>query len=161
MVNKDMVDLLISHGQIRLENRYFDESYCQWGEGNLKQGCIIHDGFVLFDPIIDDAFGANVEFRILKGETFDIDPLSQRCIAVPFQLDNRKELKISSAFEQHKLSFDLETGLYQLYFEIIEGEEVSYRFTIDTKINQEPLCKYIINDDFGGYVGRIVEFGYL
>ncbi|BBL92214.1 hypothetical protein VroAM7_48670 [Vibrio rotiferianus] len=161
MMSKDIVDLLISHGQIRLENRNFDESYCQWGDGNLKQGCIIHDGFVVFDPIIDDSFGANVEFKILNGEDFDVDPLSQRCIAVPFQFDSRMELKISSAFEQYKLSIDLENGLYQLYFEIIEGKEVYYRFTIDNKINQKPVCKYIINDDFGGCAGRIVEFGYL
>lgn len=57
-MNQYEIDLLISHHQIRLENRAYDDSFCQWGEKNIQQGALLFDGFVSFDPIPDETFGA-------------------------------------------------------------------------------------------------------
>ena len=54
------VDLLISHGQIVIRSRDFNEELSQWGKGNLAQGAILHNDYIVFDPLPEDAFGAKV-----------------------------------------------------------------------------------------------------
>lgn len=68
------VDLTISHHQIQVRSRDFDEDLCQWGETNIKQGVVIHPGYLTFDPIPDDAFGAWVKLAL--KEAFIEDPES-------------------------------------------------------------------------------------
>ena len=46
-----IVDLLISHSQILLRSRYYDEKLSQWGKGNVSQGAVLYKDYVIFDPL--------------------------------------------------------------------------------------------------------------
>ncbi|WP_123357160.1 competence protein ComJ [Pseudomonas frederiksbergensis] len=77
------VDLLISHSQIQFRSRTFDETSSQWDKVNLEQQCaIIHSNYVVFDPISEEAFGANAHLKLEDS----FDPTTQRCIAVPLHV---------------------------------------------------------------------------
>jgi len=54
------VDLLISHSQIQVRSRPFDEALSQWGKVNIEQGAVIYKDYVIFDPLPEDSFGANI-----------------------------------------------------------------------------------------------------
>ncbi|HCR0581361.1 TPA: hypothetical protein OMT02_003927, partial [Enterobacter hormaechei] len=56
MNNKNIqtVDLLITHSQILLRSRDYDEKLSQWGKGNVSQGAVIHKDYVIFDPLPED-----------------------------------------------------------------------------------------------------------
>ncbi|WPN60826.1 competence protein ComJ [Pseudomonas sp. P9_31] len=69
------MDLLISHSQIQFRSRPFDEASSQWGEVNLEQGAIIHSDYVVFDPLPEDAFGANMHLKL--EDSFHLDPCTQ------------------------------------------------------------------------------------
>jgi hypothetical protein len=86
MSDKSMqtVDLLISHTQIVLRSRDYDEKLSQWGKGNVSQGAVLHKDYIIFDPLPEDAFGANVNIKIENA--FKLDENAQRCIVVPFLL---------------------------------------------------------------------------
>lgn len=157
MIEEHKVDLLVSHRQIRLENRPFDDVYCDWGAGNIRQGCIINDGFVTFDPIVDGTFGAYVHFSTVSK--FEVDVDCQRCIVTKFHYTSEYPLLISSAFERVELSVSLESGVYNLYFEIIEKDEVYYKFTMTESSQASKEAFYVINDDFGGVEGSTVYPG--
>ncbi|HDR1962398.1 TPA: hypothetical protein QCD35_004511, partial [Enterobacter hormaechei] len=66
-----IVDLLISHSQILLRCRDYDEKLSQWGKGNVSQGAVLHKDYVIFDPLAEDAFGANVNIK--KEYAFKMD----------------------------------------------------------------------------------------
>ncbi|WP_339522968.1 competence protein ComJ [Pseudomonas sp. EL_65y_Pfl2_R96] len=70
-----VMDLLISHSQIQFRSRPFDEASSQWGEVNLEQGAIIHSDYVVFDPLPEDAFGANMHLKL--EDSFRLDPSTQ------------------------------------------------------------------------------------
>ncbi|WP_345876521.1 competence protein ComJ [Shewanella algae] len=157
MIKEYSFDLLISHNQVRLENRPFSNGLCDWGKGNLAQGCIIHDGFVVFDSILEGSFGANVYLRV--ADNFDIDDDCVRCVQTNFLYNKSMPLKISSAFESFVVDVEIEDGNYTLYFEIVEVEEVFYRFTI---VDSRGCCsgsKYLKDDDFGGVENMVVKHG--
>ncbi len=63
------VDLLISHSQIQFRSRPFDEASSQWGKVNLAQGAVLHSDYVVFDPLPEDAFGANVNLNLTNRFT--------------------------------------------------------------------------------------------
>ncbi|RXJ94532.1 hypothetical protein CRV00_06290 [Malaciobacter molluscorum] len=157
-MKKYEVDLLISHHQVRLENRNYDDSYCQWGDINIQQGALLFEGFVSFDPIPDETFGAKVILSISDKHVIKDDV--HRSIVIPFLYNKEYPLKISSALESHNISFELDDGLYQLYFDILEKDEVYYQFTL-IKSNDKVMAKYLINDDFGGVAGKEIHFGSL
>lgn len=48
--SNQVVDLLISHSQIQLRSRAYDEASSQWGKLNIDQGAVIHKDYVIFDP---------------------------------------------------------------------------------------------------------------
>ncbi|CCN38630.1 conserved hypothetical protein [Vibrio nigripulchritudo SFn27] len=152
------LDLLISHQQIRLENRPFESAYCQWGAGNLLQGCIVHDGFVVFDPIVQGSFGAYVQVTI--ATEFHQDANNQRCIAVPFSYTPSHPLSVSSAFEKHTLDWQLEPGGYQLVFEIVEkDEEVQYKITLVPMQESAIKSEFLKDDDFGAVRKQKIRLG--
>lgn len=157
MIKEYTVDLLVSHNQIRLENRPFIESLCEWGRGNLNQGCIIHDGFVVFDPILEGSFGANVHLLIV--DVFEVDKDCVRCIQTSFNYNSNHPLKISSAFESFVIRAELGNGNYNLYFEVVEAEEVFYRLTLVKSYCDSIISKYLKDDEFGGAEGMVVELG--
>ena len=86
-----IVDLLISHSQILLRSRYYDEKLSQWGKGNVSQGAVLYKDYVIFDPLPEDAFGANVNIKV--ENVFALDKNAQRCIVVPFFITNKHKLQ--------------------------------------------------------------------
>lgn len=148
MIEKtQLVDLLISHSQILIRGRPYSESDSQWGDINVSQGAVIHPDYVIFDPLPDDAFGANVELK--TASRFDLDVRAQRCIVVPFTVTNEKFLEVASAAEKVSLQLGLKENIYALYYEICEGDEIFYKFTF---VPQESSveAKYVIDDPWGG-----------
>ncbi|WP_040266727.1 competence protein ComJ [Pseudomonas rhodesiae] len=141
------VDLLISHSQIQFRSRPFDEASSQWGKVNLAQGAVLHSDYVVFDPLPEDAFGANVNLNLTNH--FTPDETAQRCIVVPFHVTDPKQVEVASASEKFNVTLDLEKRDYALYFEVCEGDEIFYKITLvptDTKV----AAKYLLDDPWGG-----------
>lgn len=141
------VDLLISHSQIQFHSPPFDEASSQWGKVNLAQGAVLHSDYVVFDPLPEDAFGANVNLN-LTG-CFPPDETAQRCIVVPFHVTDPKQVEVASASEKFNVKLDLEKRDYALYFEVCEGDEIFYKITLiptDTNV----AAKYLLDDPWGG-----------
>nr|WP_258134634.1 competence protein ComJ [Escherichia fergusonii] len=42
MIKEQCIDLLISHNQILIRSRAFDENVSQWKKGNIAQGAILN-----------------------------------------------------------------------------------------------------------------------
>lgn len=151
-----VVDLLISHSQIQIRSRSFNEGLCQWGKVNLEQGAIIHKDYVIFDPLPDDAFGANVHL-ILTNE-FELDENSQRCIVVPFYIENKNNVEVASASEKFKVEVNFENNLYSLYYEVCEGDEIFYKLTfVPSKEPIKPM--YLLDDSWGGQKNKALLIG--
>lgn len=145
-----MVDLLISHGQIQVRSRPFDEALSQWGGINLEQGAVIHKDYVVFDPLPEDAFGANV--HLLLEEKFELDENAQRCIAVPFYITNKNDMEVASATEKFKIELDFKDDLYSLFYEVCEGDEIFYKLTfVPSETPIDPI--YLLDDSWGGGKG--------
>ncbi|MCC8381116.1 competence protein ComJ [Xenorhabdus sp. PB30.3] len=154
--NTQVVDLLISHNQIQVRSRPFDEKLCQWGGENIKQGAILHKDYVVFDPLPDDAFGTNIHLTL--EENFNMDPLVQRCMVVPFYVTDKNKLEIASATEKFKIDLDLKETLYSLYYEVCEGDEVFYKLTfVPSEIKVD--TKYMLDDPWGGEKNKPLQEG--
>src|ERR1700754_2491232 len=123
---KQSVDLLISHRQILLRSRRYDEKMSQWGKGNIAQGAILHADYVIFDPLPDDTFGAKVHLEI--SNDFMIDAQCARCMVVPFRIQDHENVEVASATEKFRIELGFENDIYLLYYEICEGDEVFYKF---------------------------------
>lgn len=123
--NAQSVDLLISHSQIIFRSRPYDEASSQWGKVNVEQGAVIHSDYVVFDPLPEDAFGANVHLNV--ASSFNLDEASQRCIVVPFHVTDPTHVEVASAAEKFNVELDLEKRDYALYFEVCEGDEIFTR----------------------------------
>ncbi|KLU14471.1 MULTISPECIES: competence protein ComJ [Xenorhabdus] len=150
------VDLLISHNQIQIRSRPFDESLCQWGKENVNQGVVIHKDYIVFDPLPDDAFGANI--HLILAPNFNIDPLSQRCMIVPFYVTDKDKLEIASVSEKFKIKLDLKEQYYSLYYEICEDEEIFYKFTF-VPSESVAKAKYLLDDPWGGEKDKVLLEG--
>ncbi|WP_235362797.1 competence protein ComJ [Burkholderia sp. A9] len=101
------VDLLISHSQILVRSRPYDEGLIQWGTGNRDQGAVLHDDYVIFDPLPDDAFGAKVYLRV--ADKFEMasrrrDALLLRFVSlIPARWKLPRQLKNSSLRCRYRL----------------------------------------------------------
>ncbi|EDT6764452.1 hypothetical protein QNC52_004502 [Salmonella enterica] len=156
MINNQIVDLLISHSQILVRSRAFDEAASQWGKGNITQGAVLNRDYVVFDPLPEDAFGAKVCLGLV--DKFVMDDDCQRCIAVPFSIIDRNTIEVASATEKFKIKLSLSNGLYSLYYEICEGDEVYYKFTFVSVMDPiEP--QYLMDDPWGGIKGNLLRVG--
>lgn len=154
--NSQTVDLLISHSQIQIRSRKFDEKLNQWGVINLEQGAIIYDDYVIFDPLPEDAFGANIHLKLAND--FDMDENSQRCIVVPFRITDKESVEVASASEKFKIELSFRHELYSLYYEVCEGEEIFYKLTfVPSELPVEP--KYLLDDPWGGKKNTILSTG--
>lgn len=150
------VDLLISHSQIQFRARPFDEASSQWGKRNLEQGAILHRDYVVFDPLPEDAFGANVHLSL--SNSFTLDEAAQRCIVVPFHVTDPAHVEVASASEKFKVELGLVKRDYALYFEVCEGEEIFYRITlVPTDAKVEP--RYLLDDPWGGEKDQSLDEG--
>ncbi|MFS2068869.1 competence protein ComJ [Pseudomonas sp. CT11-2] len=150
------VDLLISHSQIQFRSRPFDETSSQWGKTTLAQGAVLHSDYVVFDPLPEDAFGANVHLKL--EDSFNLDPTAQRCIVVPFRVTDPSHVEIASAAEKFKVELDLEKRDYALYFEVCEGEEIFYKITLVPSDSKVP-AKYLLDDPWGGEKDKVLVEG--
>ena len=145
--NIQTVDLLISHSQILLRSRDYDERLSQWGKGNVSQGAVLHRDYVIFDPLPEDAFGANVNIKI--ENVFKLDENAQRCIVVPFFITDKQKLQIASATEKFDLNIDVNDKVYSLFYEICEGDEIYYNFTL-VPTKEAVAAKFLLDDPWGG-----------
>lgn len=155
--SNQVVDLLISHSQIQIQirSRAYDEASSQWGKLNIDQGAAIHKDCVIFNPLPDDAFGANISLTL---DTKFLDTQTQRCIVVPFFISKRNELEVASAAEKAKVVLDVEERQYALYYEVCEGDEIFYKFTF-VPSNDEFEAKYLMEDPWGGVKGQTLVKG--
>ncbi|RRW43254.1 hypothetical protein EGJ52_14145 [Pseudomonas luteola] len=154
------IDLLVSHRQIQLWSRDFDDILCQWGKKNLEQGAVIHKDVAILDPIIDESFGANIILELSKG--FSPDSTAERIIVFPLFIHDKNKVEISSVSEAFKVEIGLEEGYYRVYYEICEGgedEEVYYKLTFVPE-SQEFFPRFIISDDWGGRENQPLSIGY-
>lgn len=154
--SNQVVDLLISHSQIQIRSRAYDEASSQWGKLNIDQGAVIHKDYVIFAPLPDDAFGANISLTL--DTKFNLDTQTQRCIVVPFFVSKRNELEVASAAEKAKIVLDVEERQYALYYEICEGDEIFYKFTF-VPSDDELDAKYLMDDPWGGVKGQSLVKG--
>lgn len=142
-----IVDLLISHSQILLRSRYYDEKLSQWGKGNVSQGAVLYKDYVIFDPLPEDAFGANVNIKV--ENVFALDKNAQRCIVVPFFITNKHNLQIASATEKFDLNIDVKHKFYSLFYEVCEGREIYYNFT-PVPAKETIIARFLLDDPWGG-----------
>lgn len=158
IIENQTVDLLVSHGQIVLRSRAFDETISRWGPVNIEQGAIIYPDYVIFDPLPEDAFGANVNIRLVNDFILSVD--AQRCIVVPFEVSDNNEFVVASAMEAVRINLDLTPGEYLVYFEICEGHEVYYNFSfVPADVPFAPM--YLLDDPWGGVKGKKLHCGNL
>lgn len=156
MKDCQVVDLLISHSQLIVRSRAYDEASSQWGDGNIAQGALLYPDYVIFDPLPDDAFGANVYLSVT--EQFIPDESSQRSIVVPFQITDKEKLEVASAMEKCSLELNLSERLYHLYYEICEGDEIFYKFTF-VPADIAIIAHYLHDDPWGGTKNAVLSGG--
>lgn len=154
--NIQIVNLLISHSQILLRSRDYDEKLSQWGKGNISQGAVLHKDYVMFDPLPDDAFGANVNIKV--EQSFNLDENSQRCIVVPFFVTEQHKLQVASATEKFDLSLGLNDKTYSLFYEVCEGDEIYYNFTL-VPTKETVAAKFLLDDPWGGIKNHPLKEG--
>lgn len=117
------------------------------GRKNIAQGEVIYDDYVIFDPLPEDTFGANIHLTLTND--FKIDKDTQRCIVVPLYIRNNGNVEIASAAEKFKIDFFFENSLYSLYYEVCEGDEIFYKLTfIPSETPITPM--YLMDDPWGG-----------
>jgi len=140
------IDLLISHSQIVVRSRSYDEGLSQWGAGNIDQGAVLHADYLIFDPLPDDAFGAKAYLRVV--DKFEMDERAARCIVAPFRIEDRNSLEVASATEKFKILLELPLNSYDVYYEVCEGEEVFYKFTFASEaVHRQAM--YLRDDPWG------------
>ncbi|WP_420007833.1 competence protein ComJ [Xanthomonas sacchari] len=135
------------HSQLQLRARAFDEAACRWGPRNLEQGAILHRDYVVFDPLPEDAFGAQV--HLVLAAAFAPDPRAQRRMLVPFRVNADARVQVASAAEAFDATLALQPGDYALYYEVCEGDEVYYRLTL-VPATQPVTARYLLDDPWGG-----------
>jgi hypothetical protein len=154
-----LIDLKISHHQIHVYCGSYDEDKTQWGDINVDQGAILHDSHLIFDPIVDGAFKAKV--YINKLENFVVNEAARRGIRTNFVVLEKRDIFLSSVPESCIIEINLNPGLYVLYFEECEYDEIDELFFvltfIETKNRLSPI--YIIDDPWGGKIGKELFFG--
>ena len=83
--------------------------------------------------------------NIKVEQSFNLDENSQRCIVVPFFVTEQHKLQVASATEKFDLSLGLNDKTYSLFYEVCEGDEIYYNFTlVPTK---EPVAAKFLLDD--------------
>lgn len=153
------VDLLISHHQIIVRARPFDDRLAQWGQGNADQGAVLHPDYLTFDPLPDEAFGAFVRLRLAAA--FSPDPDAARSIVAPLVVEDPSAVEVASATEEFPVTLGLTPGTYDVHYEICESEEeeeIYYRFTfIPNPVPTAP--RFLLDDEWGGEAGQPLYTG--
>lgn len=134
------LDLEISESQFGLRSRQFDDDELVWGEGNIAQGLLLLPGVVMFDPLSDETFGADVVVRL--AEKFLPSKSAQRTLQVPFEVVDPAEMAVFSPSEELPVKLEVTPGDYTLVYEVCLGREVYYVLTlIKGKVEQATPLK--------------------
>lgn len=134
------LDLEISESQFGLRSRPFDDDELVWGEGNIAQGLLLLPGVVMFDPLSDETFGADVVVRL--AEKFLPSKSAQRTLQVPFEVVEPAEMAVFSPSEELPVKLEVTPGDYTLVYEVCLGREVYYVLTlIKGKVEQATPLK--------------------
>ncbi|WP_379133915.1 competence protein ComJ [Paenibacillus sp. sgz500958] len=152
------IELAISHSQIQVRSRDYNEDYCQWGDTNIAQGVIIQPGYITFDPLVEEAFGASVKLSVC--EAFQADSRAERRMVVPFEVIDSGKLELLSVPMHAAIELPLVEGTYELYFEICQENEVYYRITF-VPAKGEFEARTLLNDEWGGVEGEPLQEGYI
>lgn len=152
-MNTQIIDLLISHHQIHVRSVPYNDDLCVWRDVNIEQGAILHSNYLVFDPLPDDSFGANIKINV--ADTFQIDSTAQRCISAPFTITHRNDVEVASVSESFKVTVPLSAELYTVYFEVCEGDEIFYKITFVPTTHQHEAI-YVIDDILGSEKGTIL-----
>ncbi|WP_410511905.1 competence protein ComJ [Paenibacillus sp. BR2-3] len=151
------INLAISDHQIQVRSRDFNEDFCQWGNINIAQGAIIHPGYITFDPIEEEAFGAVVKLSL--SDQFQEDDLAERRMVVPFDVLEPDKLELLSVAKGFRIELPLEKGRYALYFEICEDQEVYYKLTF-VRTEEWVVARFLLEDEWGGEAEQPLVEGY-
>lgn len=151
------IDLAISHHQIQVRSRDYDECLCQWGDQNIEQGAIIHPGYITFDPLAEESFGAIVKLSLC--DNFEEDPLAQRRMVVPFEVLEPEQLEVLSVSTKFDIELPLQSGRYALYYEVCEADEVYFRLTFVSQDEAIQAC-FLMDDEWGGIAKQTLVEGY-
>lgn len=152
-MNTQIIDLLISHHQIHVRSVPYNDDLCAWRDVNIEQGAILHQNYLVFDPLPDDSFGANVHISV--SNIFQIDPAAQRCISAPFTITHQNDVEVASVSESFKVTVSLPAEIYTVYFEVCEGDEIFYKITFIPTVHQHEAA-YVIDDIFGAEKGTLL-----
>ncbi|MDQ0195728.1 competence protein ComJ [Paenibacillus wynnii] len=151
------VDMILSHHQLQVRSRDFNEDFCQWGDVNVVQGVIIHPGYITLDPLLEDTFGARVKLSL--RDQFQEDKLAQRRLVVPFEVLESDKLEVLSVQKSYAIELPLDNGNYALYFEVAVDNEVYCRLTfVATEERVQP--RFLMNDVWGALEGQLIVEGY-
>ncbi|MCL6604415.1 MAG: competence protein ComJ [Paenibacillus sp.] len=150
------VNITLSHHQLQIRSRDFNEDFCQWGDINVAQGVIIHPGYITLDPLQEDTFGVYVKLGLT--DQFQADVLAQRRLVVPFDVLETEKLEILSVQKSFPIELPLDKRSYALYFEIGEEREVYYRLTF-VPVEEKVQARFLMNDEWGGIEGHLLAEG--
>lgn len=153
---KETFDLLISHNQIRLSSKNYDENYYQWGKKNVEQGLVLHPGLIIVDPLSEGSFGAFV--NIIFTDKFTLDNNAQRAIEIPFTIFKKDELEVSSVSEAFKVNLEVPEKKVKVIYEVCVGDEIYYNFTVIDEVCDHPTP--VISDGWGLEKGKKMDIGY-
>jgi len=151
------IEMVLSHHQLQVRSRGYNEDLCQWGDVNVAQGVIIHPGYVTFDPLLEDTFGARVILNL--SNDYQADVLAERRLVIPFEVQEVDKLAVLSVQKTFPIQLPLEKRNYALYFEIAVDKEVYCRLTF-VPVDEQVQARYLMDDDWGGVEGQFIIEGY-
>ena len=99
------INMTLSHHQLQIRSRAFNEDLCQWGDVNVEQGVIIHPGYITIDPFEEGTFNALVMLS-LNG-VFQEDPGALRRLVVPFDVLETESLEVLSVQKSYSIELPL------------------------------------------------------
>lgn len=122
------LDLTISGSQLWLCTRDLDDSELTWSPAQRAQGAVLLEGAVLFDPLSDEEFGADVIVR--SPERFSPDKRAQRTLQLPLSIPADATLVLGSPSEELEVGIPLPAGDYTVLYEVCVGRDVFYTLTL-------------------------------
>lgn len=122
------IDLNISQSRLFVSTREYDDDECVWTMGNYSQGALVLPGFLMLDPLSQEAFSATVIVR--QSEKFSADKRAQRCLQLPLMVEEEAELLLASAGDEEPTGMVLPVGEYTLIYEVCIANDVFYTLTL-------------------------------
>jgi hypothetical protein len=155
----ELINLQISHSQIHIYSGAYRDDDVEWGDGNLDQGAILHESHLVFDPIIQEAFKAEVFVSVKNSYTKN--PNALRAVIANFSVKKDRKVFLSSVPGTHELNLKIPEGSYNIYFEECEKNDVDAVFFVVTLIKSKNIIKphFLMSDQWGGEEGKELKLG--